>query len=381
MGQAEVREAFQDRFGCEAEVYAVAPGRINLIGEHTDYNNGFVFPAAIDRQVWIAARVTEGPSQVVSLELGDGQPFHVGDLTAGSVEGWAAYAAGIAWALAQEGFSGLPNIEAVVKGEVPIGSGISSSAAIELAFGVAWNQLADLDLSFEELAKVGQTCENRYVGVSSGIMDQMASALGKEDHAMFLDTLTLQIRYAPLPHEIRIVVCDTQKPRALADSAYNQRRLECETAAKQMGVGSLREVRSDELESWANRLDDVIFRRARHVVTENERCLQFLQALEAGDLERLGLLMRASHESLRDDYEVTGPELDAMAESAWEAPGCIGARMTGAGFGGACVALAKSGSVDAFIEHVAGSYTRRSGREGEFIVCRAVNGAHVLDRI
>jgi galactokinase len=370
--------AFQSRFNSRPDVVAVAPGRINLIGEHTDYNLGFVFPAAIDLELYIAARRTDGPSRVYSVERGEGASFHVKGLTPGCVEGWASYGAGMAWALQAEGFEDLPNIEAVVTSGVPIGSGVSSSAALELAFGVVWNHLAGLALTNVELAKLGQKCENKFVGLNCGIMDQMASACGRAGRAMFLDTESLDIEYAPLPEGVDIVLCDTKKPRALTGSAYNERRSQCETAAELCGVKALRYVSSSLLEEKKGAMTELVYRRAHHVVTEDERCIDFKDALKRGDLAALGMLMRGSHESLRDDYEVSCAELDAMAEAAWSSPGCVGARMTGAGFGGACVALVESSSVPAFVEKASGEYSKATGLKGEFTSCRAVDGARVL---
>ena len=370
--------AFQTRFGRQPSVVAVAPGRINLIGEHTDYNDGFVFPAAIDLELFVAAGRTDGPSQFHSTELGAGAAFKVAELAPGTVEGWAAYGAGMAWALREEGFEDLPDIEAVVSSGVPIGSGVSSSAALELAFGVVWNHLAELALTNTELAKLGQKCENRFVGLNCGIMDQMASANGRAGRAMFLDTRSLEMEYAPLPAGVAIVLCDTKKPRALTGSAYNERRSQCEEAAKILGAKALRDVASPELEAHRAQLTDLVYRRARHVVGEDERCLEFKSALERGDLDAVGRLMRGSHESLRDDYEVSCRELDIMAEAAWADPGCVGARMTGAGFGGACVALVREGELDAFVAKVSAAYEGATGLKGAFTVCRAVDGARVL---
>lgn len=379
MSAETVRQEFLDRYGEEPELLAVAPGRINLIGEHTDYNDGFVFPAAIDRQVWIAAsRSEDEKTRLYSLELEKGQSFDADDVPIGTVDEWAAYPAGMAWALKDEGFDHIPNINAVIHGEVPIGSGISSSAALELAFGVAWNEIGQLALSNQELAKIGQKCENRFVGVASGIMDQMASAMGKQDHALFLDTRSLEIRYAPLPTELSIVVCDTEKPRALTDSAYNERRSQCEAAAKILGVKALRDANLDQLEAAKGSMDEVVYRRARHVITENQRCLEYVDALAECDREKIGQLMKASHLSLKDDYEVSSTELDAMAEAAWASPGCVGARMTGAGFGGACVALVDNNNVNNFVESASTRYNSWTNRSGDFLICRAVDGARRL---
>lgn len=378
MGGEQIARDFANRFGHEPQVIAVAPGRVNLIGEHTDYNGGFVFPAAIDKQLTIAASLADGETLLFSEELQQGQAFDAASVEPGQVEGWATYAAGMAWALREDGARGLPNIRAVLTSDIPIGSGISSSAAIELAFAVVWNELANLHDSNVHLARLGQRCENSFVGVNSGIMDQMASAMGKAGHAMFLDTRTLEIEYAPIPEQLVIVICDTGKPRALTDSAYNERRAQCESACVSLGVGQLREATMADLDAQNGKMDPLIYKRARHVITENDRCQHFKVALERGDLAAIGELMKASHESLRDDYEVSSAELDAMAESAWNSPGCIGARMTGAGFGGACVALVDRERLEQFGNSVRVAYTAKTAIEGQYLPCAAVDGAHAV---
>jgi galactokinase len=259
-----------------------------------------------------------------------------------------------------------------------MGSGVSSSAAIELAFGVLWNVMAQLGLDNKTLAVLAQKCENQFVGVNCGIMDQMASAMGRDGAAMFLDTRSLAIMYAQIPEDLSIVICDTKKPRALTDSAYNERRRQCEEAAHSLGVPQLRDAAIGDLENHKANLSEIVYRRARHVVTENDRCLMFRAALGASDRGQVSALMRASHESLRDDYEVSCPELDAMAQSCWTAPGCVGARMTGAGFGGVCVALVESSSLGSFTGAVEDGYSARTGLSGQLIPCRAVRGAHII---
>lgn len=377
-GKADVERLFSRYFEETPDVTGVAPGRLNLIGEHTDYNDGFVFPVAIDRQIWISARRVEGPSTIFSAELGEGESFDAGQVSPGDVNGWSAYAAGMAWALREQTGQPIPNIQATIKSDVPIASGISSSAALELAFGVVWNRLAGLELQNKELAKIGQKCENKFVGVNSGIMDQMASAMGKRGQAMFLDTRSLDIEYAPIPRELTIALCDTGKQRELSTSAYNERRAQCEAACRALGVHELRDATIEGLESCKKLMDDTIYRRARHVITENTRCQLFACALSKNDLHGVGNLMRESHESLRDDYQVSCGELDAMAESAWAAEGCVGARMTGAGFGGACVALVQADLIADFIVQTAMKYKNRTGLGGNFMACRAEDGARTL---
>jgi galactokinase len=296
-----------------------------------------------------------------------------------TIGGWSKHAAGVAGGLRLLGFEDLPNVQALVHSDLPVASGVSSSAALEVAFGTAWNALGRLELEPMELAKLAQTAENKFVGVQCGLMDPVASALGKEGHALFFDTRTLELRYAKIPESLRIILCDTGTPRSLAESGYNERRLQCEIAAKSMGVPSLRDASLEMLQSHQNEMDGLVYLRAKHVITENGRCLGFVTALESANFLRIGTLMRASHESLRDDYEVSTPELDAMAESCWNAPGCVGARMTGAGFGGSCVALAEESSVSEFVSFVRRQYGERTGRNGQFDICRATNGARLLD--
>ena len=372
------REAFIAQFSRPPEVTVAAPGRVNLIGEHTDYNEGFVFPAAIDLELYLCAATTKGPSQFGSLELGGGEKFDANQASQGDVRNWSKYAAGMAWALREFVGGSLPNLVALVHSQVPIGSGVSSSAALELACGVAWNHLARLGIDRPSLARLGQRCENKFVGVNSGIMDQMACAMGREGHAIFLDTRSLEIDYAKIPAGLSIVLCDTGKARALADSAYNERRSQCEEACHALHVHALRDATLENLQMRSERMPEVVFRRARHVITENDRCVRFVAALNSQDLPEIGRLMRASHESLRDDYEVSCAELDAMAESAWAAEGCVGARMTGAGFGGACVALVESAHMPDFVAGTATAYKKRTGLGGNFMPCRASDGARVV---
>lgn len=376
MELAALNDAFRTHFAESPQVVTVAPGRINLIGEHTDYNEGFVFPAAIDRCLYVAASQTAGESQLLSLQMGAAKPFDARTVNPGEIEDWAKYAAGMAWVLRDRGR--IPNVKALVCSDVPIGSGVSSSAALELAFGVLYNELASLGIDNRELAVLGQRDENQFVGVNSGIMDQMASAMGREGKAMFLDTRTLEITYADIPDHLAIVLCDTKTPRALTSSAYNERRSQCEQAATVLGVPALRDADTDLLERRRKDLSELVYRRAKHVITENERCKAFVEALNSNQSDLLGRLMRQSHESLRDDYEVSSRELNQMAEASWKAPGCVGARMTGAGFGGACVALVERNLVKSFTDFVNQDYKMTSGIIGEIESCRPVSGARVV---
>jgi galactokinase len=312
---------------------AHGPGRVNLIGEHTDYSEGFVFPAAIDRFVKVAAERSSDVTRLISEDKGEGVPFDVNAIDREAVkDSWTKYPAGVAWALGAK-----TNLAAGVASTLVAENGVSSSAALEMAFAVIWNEVDQLGHSNKELALLCQKAENEFVGMPCGVMDQMASAMGQRDHAMFLDTRSLEIEYAPIPKGIDLVICSTGKSRQLAGSEYRERREAVESAARKLGVKSLRDATMKMVESGD--LSDVERRRARHVVTENKRCRDFAAALKKGKLDDLGRLMAESHESLRVDFEVSCPELDVMAEAARTAPGCLGARMTGAGFGGACVAL------------------------------------------
>jgi galactokinase len=367
---------FHERFGEEPSHVACAPGRVNLIGEHTDYNDGYVFPAAIDRHVVVAAAAAPDASKVWSE--GFEEPAVFDSLVVGKASGWARFPAGCAWTLLRDGCSP-SNLNAVVVSDLPPGSGLSSSAAMELAFLTLWNEFDRLGRGPRALALLGQKCEHEFVGVHCGVMDQMASALGREGSAMLLDTRSLEARYAPIPTGVEIVVCQTNKERELGVTAYNQRREECAQAAKAIGVASLRDATPATLDGTFPHREGVQYKRARHVVTENARCLAFAEALAQDVRGEVGRLMRASHESLRDDYEVSCAELDWMAESAWSARGCVGARMTGAGFGGACVALVESGELVRFLGDAEKGYRDRSnGQDPGFLVCRAAAGARLL---
>ncbi len=347
------KELFRSQFGGEPEAGAFAPGRVNLIGEHTDYNQGFVFPVALDRGVTVVARRSaDGVNRVVSAQGGPGQSFPL-DVQPGQGEGWAKYPAAVVWALAKNGTPARTALECAVDGDLPFGGGISSSAALEVAFATLWNTVDGLGLDGLSIARLTQRAENDFVGVKCGIMDMMASALGVEGHALLIDTDSLAVTAIPFPDDLRVVVCDTGMDRALAGSAYNQRRAECEAACAELGISSLREAQVGE----EMRVTDPIARkRARHVLTENERCLNMAKALQRGDRGSIGDLMAASHASLRDDYEVSSPELDAMVEAARLSPGFVGARMTGAGFGGCAVAICTADQTENFLTQTEQNY-------------------------
>ena len=379
MSADRIRSVFRETYGHDPEVVGIAPGRINLIGEHTDYNDGFVFPAAIDRGLMIAASPSDGLTETYSVQLGKAEPFDISNVVAGFTDSWSKYPAGMGWAVRQRSESDLPNLKVVVDSNIPIGSGVSSSAALELAFGVVWDFIAKLALDNLELARLGQICENKFVGVNSGIMDQMASAMGRDGYAMFLDTRSLEIDYAPVPEDLTIVLCDTKKERALTSSAYNERRSQCEMASQFLGVKKLRGATLKLLEETRKHIPEVVYRRAKHVITENDRCVAFKKALAESNMQEIGQLMKASHLSLQNDYEVSCEELDIMAAAARAAPGCIGARMTGAGFGGACVALVETSKLAEFIKSTLNIYNLASGLKGEAMACSVVDGARLIE--
>lgn len=375
----DASQVFRDRFGRNPDVMAVAPGRVNLIGEHTDYSGGFVVPSAIDKAVTIAAGRTNGWTTVFSTALGDGQSFDSSNVTPGEMDGWATYVAGMAWALGIERKIRLPNIDAVVSSDLPIGSGLSSSAALELAAGAVWNQLCHLNFSNLELAMLAQKCENEFISVQCGLMDQVACAMGRAGHVMFIDMTSLEIRYLPVPDSIRIVVCDTGVRRSLPNSAYNERRQQCVAAAAAVGAESLRDVTIGRLNDFRSRMHSDLFERATHVVSENGRCQEFVEAVDKLDWERAGQLMFESHRSLRDLYEVSSIELDEMVASARTSRGCIGAKMTGAGFGGCCVALVQGSELANFIEDSSKTYEQMAGLVGSIFACDLSNGVQAVE--
>lgn len=377
-GLADLSLSFERLYGASPHVFR-APGRVNLIGEHTDYNEGFVLPAAIDRGVYLAfAPRTDRNVNVRALNFQDETIFSLDALEYSKAHEWSNYLQGVAMVLQERGYA-LQGMDAVLWGNLPVGASLSSSAAVEVATAFAFKTICDLDLPLEQMPKLCQRAENVFVGVNCGIMDQFAVTLGQRDHALFLDCRTLDYQCAPLPADIKIVVCDTRKPRTLAASAYNQRRAECEAGAKFFGVTALRDVSNETFRARENELPEIIRKRARHVVTENQRVLDTVAALERGDMQTVGALMAASHASLRDDYAVSVRELDVMVELAQAQAGCIGARMTGAGFGGAAIALVQENAVNEFVTQVNAGYQNATGVEPLLLVTRAQDGVRFAD--
>jgi galactokinase len=380
--QHAVIKAFVDRHR-EAPTWVVrAPGRVNLIGEHTDYNDGFVFPMAIDRAAWIALRPrADGKVVATSLDFGETKEFELASLDAAFAHpktgGWIEYLKGTAWALQDAGFN-LKGWEGVVAGNVPIGAGLSSSAALEVATARAFAVLSDIDWKPGPMALLAQKAENLWVGVNCGIMDQLISASGVEGCALLIDCRSLATTPAPLPPGTVVVILDTATRRGLVDSAYNERRAQCEAAARHFGVKALRDVSSEQLAAGAAALDPTTLRRARHVVSENERTLAAATVMKRGDAAALGRLMNESHESLRHDFEVTNDGLNVMVDCARRAPGCYGARMTGAGFGGCAVALVAQDEAETFVKRVTADYTDAANLAPQVYVCRPTAGAQVV---
>lgn len=373
-----IRQEFQARFGCAPAHVIWTPGRVNLIGEHTDYNDGFVLPAAIDRGVYLAvAPRADRQVHVHALNFDAQKIFSLDALARDDAQLWSNYLQGVAVMLQERGYT-LCGMNAVLWGNLPVGASLSSSAAVQVAAAYAFKTLGEFDLPLEEIPALCQRAENVFVGVHCGIMDQFAVTLGQRDHALFLDCRSLGYRRVPIPSHLRLVVCDTRKPRTLAASAYNQRRAECEAGARWFGVPALRDVSVPEFRGRENELPEVIRKRVRHVVTENQRVLDTVTALERGDMATVRNLMSASHWSLREDYEVSVRELDVMVELAQAHAGCFGARMTGAGFGGAALALVEQNAVEDFVKNVSAGYENATGVEPALLVTRAEDGVRVI---
>jgi len=373
----DVVDHFRQRFGEPPRWIVRAPGRVNLIGEHTDYNDGYVLPLAIDRAIWIALKPRDDRRVVVhSIDFDQSAEFSLAGF-ANDRAGWIEYLKGTAWSLQQAGHP-LAGWEGILIGDVPLGAGLSSSAALEMAAARALAAVGNLPWDPAAMAKLGQRAENRWVGVQCGIMDQLISGCGRAGHALLIDCRTLAAEPVPFPPGIAVVVLDTATRRGLVDSAYNQRRAQCEAAAAFFGVPALRDVDRERFEQSSGEMDETTRRRARHVITENQRTLQAADALRRGDPAGLGALMHQSHQSLRDDYEVSNDALNAMVQCALAHPACYGARMTGAGFGGCAVAMIRADAAADFVSHTAQTYQAQTGHQPAVYVCQATNGAEVF---
>ena len=383
-----VLEKFKELFGGEGEIGVYfAPGRVNMIGEHTDYNGGHVFPCALTIGTYGVARKREDKKlRFYSLN------FENLGIIESSVEGlkpekeadWTNYPKGVMWAFGEKGMPVENGMDIVLFGNIPNGSGLSSSASVEVLTGFILKDMFGFDVTNQDLALIGQYSENKFNGVNCGIMDQFAIAMGKEGHAIFLDTATLEYEYAPIKLEnAKIVISCSNKKRGLGDSKYNERRSECETALAEIqavkDIKSLGELTEEEFEAVKDNVkSDVRIQRAKHAVYENQRTVKAVEALQKNDIALFGELMNASHVSLRDDYEVTGIELDTLVEEAWKVEGVIGSRMTGAGFGGCTVSIVKDEAVDNFIAQVGKAYEEKIGYAADFYVVEIGDGPQKL---
>ena len=384
MNWESVLEKFKQLFGDEGEIGVYfAPGRVNMIGEHTDYNAGHVFPCALTIGTFgVARKRADKKLRFYSLNF-----EHLGVIESSLEElkpekeaDWTNYPKGIMWAFGEKGMKVEYGMDLVLFGNIPNGSGLSSSASVEVLTGYILKDMFGFDVTNQELALIGQYSENKFNGVNCGIMDQFAIAMGKEGHAIFLDTATLQYEYAPIKLEnAKIVISCSNKKRGLGDSKYNERRSECETALAElqevMTVGGLGELTEEQFEANKDAIkSEVRQRRAKHAVYENQRTIKAVEALKNDDVTLFGQLMNASHVSLRDDYEVTGIELDTLVEEAWKVDGVIGSRMTGAGFGGCTVSIVKNEAVDTFIREVGAAYEAKIGYAADFYVVEIGDG-------
>ncbi len=371
MGEVESRavEAYRGKFGEEPEVVASAPGRINLIGEHTDYNGGFVLPCAISRRV--AAAMGRGGGELSSADFGSSH-----SLSSGKDSSWADYPRGVVWAIREAGYETGP-FRAAFAGDVPLGAGLSSSAAIEAATVLALDSLFNFGLSLKDSALLCQRAENGFVGVRSGILDQYASLMCREGAALFIDCRSLEARSVPLDLEgagLSLLVCDTNIRRGLATTGYNDRRKTCEDAAKSLGVKELRDAKREDLD----RLSGDELKRARHVISENGRVLEAADALEAEDFRAFGSLMFASHASMRDDYDISTPAHDAFVELA-KVEGAFGARLTGGGFGGCAISILPSGKMETAVRAAEKRFAELGFERPDFHEFSPAAGAKVED--
>ncbi len=385
----QLMQDFIEKFGDGGDIRKYfAPGRVDLIGEHTDYNGGHVFPCALTIGTYAIVRKREDrkmrfySQNFEKLGIVEGS---LDNLVYDKAADWTNYPAGVVWAFGEKGYTVDKGFDMLLFGNIPNGSGLSSSASVEVVTGVAVRDLFGFDdVTMQDIALLGQYSENNYNGVNCGIMDQFAIAMGKKDNAIFLDCSDLSYTYAPIKlDDAKIVIACSNKKRGLGDSKYNERRAECEQALAELqtklDIKSLGELTEEEFEANKDLIQsEVRQRRAKHAVYENQRTLKAVEVLQAGNIEEFGKLMNASHVSLRDDYEVTGIELDTLVENAWEQEGVIGSRMTGAGFGGCTVSIVKTDCIDAFIENVGKAYLDKIGYAADFYVVEIGDGGRVL---
>lgn len=381
---------FEELFGsADGAGFYFSPGRVNLIGEHTDYNGGHVFPCALTLGTYgMARKRSDRAMHFYSMNLNSFGVVEASldDLTNKEAYGWANYPLGVVWAFAEKGVKLDSGFDMVIWGNIPNGSGLSSSASLEVLTGVILSDLFGIDkFSMIDLALIGQYSENNFNGCNCGIMDQFAVAMGKKDHAIFLDTATLHYEYAPVVlKDAKIIITNSKVKHSLVDSKYNERRQECSEALaalqKELDINALGDLDMDTFEKFKEVIPNPVqVRRAKHAVAENQRTIEAVAALKAGNIERFGELMNQSHISLRDDYEVSCDEIDVLVDLAWEVPDVIGSRITGGGFGGCTVSIVKNDAVDAFISTVGSSYKEKVGHEAEFYTVDIGGGACKLN--
>lgn len=389
MMKKKLFDMFAELFGdSEGARFYFSPGRVNLIGEHTDYNGGHVFPCALTLGTYGAARKREDNKiHLYSMNLDSFGVVEASldDLTNKKEYNWANYPLGVVWAFKEKGHTITSGFDMVIWGNIPNGSGLSSSASLEVLTGVILTDLFDIkDLSMTDLALIGQYSENNFNGCNCGIMDQFAVAMGKKDHAIFLDTSDLSYEYAPCVLDgAKIVITNSKVKHSLVDSAYNDRRNECAAALKalqsELDIQALGDLTPEEFEAHKSLIkDEIQLQRAKHAVYENQRTIDAVTALKAGDIERFGKLMNQSHISLRDDYDVSCEEIDILVDLAWKIPGVLGSRITGGGFGGCTVSIVKNESIDTFIETIGKTYLEKVGHEAEFYTVDIGDGASRL---
>ena len=383
---------FQKLYGAEGELRTYfAPGRVNLIGEHTDYNGGHVFPCALTLGTYAVVRDREDRGlRFYSMNFSSLGVLETSldDLVPHKEASWTNYPKGVMWAFEKRGFHLTHGLDIAIFGDIPAGSGLSSSASLEVLTGIILKDTFGFDqVSMPEIALIGQDSENNFNGCNCGIMDQFASAMGKKDHAIFLDTSTLEYQYAPVRLEdSKIVITNSKVKHSLVNSAYNDRRRECETALSDLQtvtqIKTLGDLSNEAFESFQSAIKNpVCLKRARHAVHENQRTIQAVEALKNNDIALFGKLMNASHESLKTDYEVSCPEIDLLVDLAQAMPGVIGSRITGGGFGGCTVSIVKNDTVDRFVKEIGSAYQKETGHEAEFYIVEIGDGARKLQEV
>ena len=386
--EKKLMETFQKLYGGEGEIKTFfSPGRVNLIGEHTDYNGGHVFPCALTLGTYGIARKREDRKlrfYSANFEKLGVIETSLDDLVPSQAAQWTNYPKGVIWAFEKKGYSIPQGMDVLIYGTIPNGSGLSSSASLEVLIGVMLKELFNIEISMQDIALIGQYSENNFNGCNCGIMDQFAVAMGKKDCAVFLDTNTLQYEYASVKlDDAKIVITNSKVKHSLVDSAYNDRRRESEEALhdlqKVVDIKTLGDLTEEEFEAHKDAIkDEICKKRAKHAVYENQRTIRAVKALKENDIAEFGRLMNQSHISLRDDYEVSCEEIDVLVDLAWKIDGVIGSRITGGGFGGCTVSIVKNDAVDTFIDQVGAGYKEKTGREAEFYVVEIGDGARVL---